>query len=460
MSTEADGRFEIGPHDDRWLASGLPRRSLTLVATYPGEVARVDVPWRTAGRVDAGDIVLAPALTVSVQVLDERDRPFAGASVGLCLDAAEADQPSTPWFGGAESDDDGWARFPPIPRWPESRLRLSVADPGLQPFDGEWLLSADVADDLRFTVAVARGRTVTGRVLHRSGRPAVGHRVARRMDYTLAGSIADVVTVNDDGTFSVSGVPVEDTVIDVFRPPGEIERMLARGDPGVHPGGLSRGTFEVPAGTSALGDLMLPELTDLRIRVLDPTGRPVSRGDVALVRSDRHSGRGRRDCWVGEDGVARFAEVASGTYRAIVDVVDVDGERWRATGHGFDNGYGRLIVAPAAGVVELPLNSGGRVVVRLLDGSRDDSELSRPEVDVRIGRTRYIACALSTRVRFRVAPDRYPDLRLRIAGFEPCVVGPVTVCAHSVTKVDARMYPLPTDSGRAADREPPGSQSA
>ncbi|MHC5038885.1 MAG: sigma-70 family RNA polymerase sigma factor [Planctomycetota bacterium] len=197
--TNADGRFEF---------RNLPPGEVNLAVAAPGRpilrirAIRLPVPRE-------GTIVLPDGYTLRGRVLDKTsDRPIPGANVSTLGRGA--------FLRVAVEEDKGYILYGLLP----GTTHVMVQAPGYLPQTAEvkGVAGASVTRDFR----LARGVTVTGRVVDGTGKPISGAWIAADLPYdeVFCGGGAVETFSGPDGAFTISGIPVR---IQKEKPPEDEE---------------------------------------------------------------------------------------------------------------------------------------------------------------------------------------------------------------------------------------------
>lgn len=266
----ADGRFEIAQVD--------PGKELEIEACRPD---RLSVSYESAKLPDEPvEIVLPPAVRLTGRVVDPDGKPAAEASVATSSDSNPNPflGPSSPCpaVGRGEATTDAEGRFV-LESLLGGTIQVWATQPGYLGSDFETVEVPDGGEAEVPTLQLARGATVTGRVLREDGSPAPAAQVlaAGEGDYSFSFSR----WADGDGRYRIEGVP-----------PGR-QTITARHDT------LGAGSREVEltvGGENQVDITLGPEESRLaRGRVVDPDGEPVA---GALVKN------GQNTAYTGPDG--------------------------------------------------------------------------------------------------------------------------------------------------------------
>lgn len=238
------------------------------------------------------NIRLEPAAMLRGRVVDEQWAPVAGARVILTWQPSTPENPErqvgAPIERSAIANRDG--RFE-IRDTPAGSVVLAVSAQGYLSIEGFQVVAPwpDQAQEL--TLTLNKGAVLTGRISTTAGHPVSGARIS-------AESAAEMS--DDEGTYTVEGVPLGRTDIHVFHPEYKLFRHAMLIQPGVNSLDI---TFE--------------EGMEVSGRVIDSQGAPVLGARVALFRQVSRDWREYRE-HTDEDGTFHFPSVARGRYRLRV----------------------------------------------------------------------------------------------------------------------------------------------
>ena len=162
-------------------------------------------------------LALAPVAPIGGVVKDEAGRPVAGAKVSLDFFHNSDDPPPGPTefqLGDfSVTDASGRWTYPAMPSgYDPARLMIRVRQPDFQPFA---VYGGAVTDAIgpKGTVILARGITITGRVVDREGHPIRGAKASAGGNRW--GSDMPLVETDADGRFRLEHLPLGETVLTV-----------------------------------------------------------------------------------------------------------------------------------------------------------------------------------------------------------------------------------------------------
>ncbi len=332
--TGADGSFLIEDLPQATPLHLLVRASGHLPAGVAGVRAPVSQPLI---------VRLEPAAMLRGRVVDEQGAPVGGARVMLTWHPTAPENPDRPAGSPVNRSDiagrDGSFEIRDAPAGP---VRLAVSAPGFVSIEGFETAVPWRDADRELTLTLKRGAMLSGRIATTAGQPVSGARI----------SAQDAADVSDDeGAYTVQGVPLGRTEVQVFHPSYKLFRRVIEIQPGTNPLDV---TFE--AGLEVSG------------RVRDGRGAPVAGAQVVLLRQARRDWGAYRER-TDDDGSFRFAAVARGHYR-----LTAGGESYAATE------WKQPVVVedePLEGL-EVVLERGGTVTGRIL--GLDAEQLARVAV--------------------------------------------------------------------------------
>jgi hypothetical protein len=244
--TGADGRFDFRK---------LPAGAYSLVATRTGFASQqfgprrgsppATIPLEAGQRIATVEVALEPAGVIVGQILDEDQRPFAGARVDALVSRLESNQATLVSLATAQSDDRGRFRLAGLPA---GEYYVSAFDPAFANVGDETgaltytptyyrgttdpeqamrvrvVPGAEPAEQIVFSLKIVRPARVSGQIATIDGRqlmsgtvimsPASGER--------LTPAPARDVVILPDGSFSFRNVPPGQYQI---RARGEVERV-------------------------------------------------------------------------------------------------------------------------------------------------------------------------------------------------------------------------------------------
>lgn len=171
------GEKVLSGADGMLRVEGDPERG--WVAVHDVRYAPVRIPVREGHGTakSAFEVRLAAAASLVVRVLDDGDRPIAGAEVSLTAMSAQLSTPQGIYRGGfrqswaGASGDDGVARLPRLPV--RVALELAVTHQGRRVQTNSAALTLEPGPN-EHTIRIAQSRAVAGVVVDQDGQPVVG----------------------------------------------------------------------------------------------------------------------------------------------------------------------------------------------------------------------------------------------------------------------------------------------
>jgi hypothetical protein len=323
-SALSDARVAVSRADGGYAFSRLPAGSYTVTATHSG-FASAAYSEHSSGRgtaialadgqaLSGIDVLLPPAGVIVGRILDEDEKPFAGATIDALVPRTEAGQPTLATVSTTESDDRGEFRLTGLPA---GQYYLSAFDPafahvgdetgrlryGATYFPG--VASVDEATRvavvpgvepaaLSFALKLLRPARISGRLNTPERKPLLSAAVVMTHTDVAMSMPAEQASILPDGTFTFRNVP-----------PGRYE-IRARGE--TAPGGtahfasfrllvegrdISDITMELLPGATISGQLSFeaangkhPAFAGLRVRAPLVDGRSFADALTGEVVSD------------------------------------------------------------------------------------------------------------------------------------------------------------------------------
>ncbi|MEZ5963633.1 MAG: sigma-70 family RNA polymerase sigma factor [Planctomycetota bacterium] len=280
-TTDADGTFVLRGCAPTFLvgarAEGLVASPLQLVRGRSGADESVRIELGAGGAVVAGQVV-------------DADGPVAGATVRVGAGRTEGINPSLqgapPLPAQVQTDTEG--RFTAI-GIPAGQHQLLVRDPLHAPWRGTCEVDAHGRTEVRVTLTP--GVTCRGCVRDEAGDPVAA--------VVMVGRIGDFDLVRGhssrDGSFVLTGLPVDDLLVQSAR----------------HPHGKGSARVHGVAGTTVVCELTLSNGLALRGRVVDADGAPVGSAQISAEPMVSPTGR-LRSTFSHGDGGFLFADCKPG----------------------------------------------------------------------------------------------------------------------------------------------------
>ncbi len=275
-ATDGDGRASVA-------VAGGEIRAVARKAGYAEAEAEGVVVGPEGASVT---IRLHPGATVEVSVTDLAGRPVPGARVALLR------APSVHTRGVADAS--GLATFPHVPPAGTSRpdgaaLRLVLVAAEAEGLARAWQAAEAPreGETLSMRVALARPRTLLGRLRSADGAPAARRNVVAstrqgnlEWGWSGTGPFTAGVLTGEDGTFELAGIA-----------PGEVRVRVSSTGPVFSP--PTTVTVRVPAeGEIAPVEVVLPaETPSVDVLVVDSSGRGVKDAQVSLYPENDSDGR-------------------------------------------------------------------------------------------------------------------------------------------------------------------------
>ncbi|MEZ5989042.1 MAG: carboxypeptidase regulatory-like domain-containing protein [Planctomycetota bacterium] len=372
VETDADGRVRFAD-----VAAGRHRFAVDDPRVPRGQVlGSCVVP--TKGELDLGDIVVEVPARVRGVLRSNKGGVVADASVTL---GVEDFSDFLGWGSEPGVRSDAQGRFV-IERVLPGRTFLRVDEGGHQRLERELAISPGEDLDLG-TITLQVGRALEGLVLDQQNRPVPGARVqpglelVRGTTRVFGYARARTVTTDDEGRFALGGL-------------GATLRLRVEKD-----GFRTVEDFEVAPEARFVRIQLSPE-RGLTGRVL---GIPVGEGTRTRVHWAEYRDMAGQEVWAPRDPVAcatdgsfRIAEAEDGRFRLFAEL----------EGHGFSKFQDVTMTGRAPRPVELVLEPGGELAVRVTDAA------GQPVADVRV------------RLELDDRPELAPGRRIRLRG-EPTV---------------------------------------
>lgn len=336
----SEGRVALSRPDGTYDFKHLPAGSYALSASRSGYASQTygvrrptPVALADGQAVNGIDFALLPAGVIVGRLVDEDDKPFAGATIDALVPRTVGGQPTLAAVATTESDDRGAFRLTGLPA---GQYYVSAFDPAFAEVGDETgplrytatyypgVTSADTATrvavrpgvepdgPISFALKIVRPARVSGRISAPDRRQLLSAAVimARAEAATTAPEDA---TILPDGTFSFRNVP-----------PGRYE-IRARGD--IVPGGTAHfATFRVLVEGRDITDVqmgLLPGATVSGLLAFEPvrTPKPATIAGIR-VRAPLADGRSFGDALTGEvqpDGSYAIRGLMAGSHLLTVE---------------------------------------------------------------------------------------------------------------------------------------------
>ena len=312
-------RVTLSSADGGFAFEKLPPGTYAVTATATGyaraqygerqAVSAASITLQPGQAVSGIDIALEPAGLIVGQILDEDDRPFAGARVEALVSRMVDGHATFTAIASAETDDRGEFRMPGVPAGP---VYVSAFDPAFAHVGDEGgplaytrtyypgvvvpgqakpvTAAPGDAPRVAFKLRISRLPRVGGRLTISDGRQLASAAVVMRSTADGAPTTASDVTILPDGTFTFRNVP-----------PGDYQ-IRARGD--VNSGDSLFATYRVRVDDRDLGGIEMMLVPGARIE-----GRVVVQAHAPEKRAAALSGVRARAPFL--DG-STFADAVAG----------------------------------------------------------------------------------------------------------------------------------------------------
>lgn len=282
-ATDERGDFTFSSDEDPALINMLKEGLTCLRATSGTQVSKALILPRGISEARVPPLCLEDGVLGQVVVVWPELTPVVGARVSVTIryEAMPGEDPraSDIEFEGMTSAEGVIAFGPTVAGYFRS-ITLSVTHHDAPPHSDS-RSGGQLTHDVRFSVMLARGRTIRGALLDAHGGVAVGFRV---VPGTTIVQHRHMVRSDAAGRFAIRGLPVDGGIVAIYPP------RNAAGIPGdealVDPLLIQ----DVGPGNEDLGTIVLPRTSSLAIRIVDSRGLPVPAGRVAWLHAGRVHG--------------------------------------------------------------------------------------------------------------------------------------------------------------------------